>query len=287
MCTLKLTCAILGSMLSMVTLPQVAQAGQFYNGWNYGIDAIGDGSSADGNYFGTYDLKGLAIKETDDSIFVAINANMGIEGSYYGGAEDRNIGYGDLFFNFTGDDFQTANKNGNLLGIRFADSNDSGVSETGVYSNVTAKSVTRSNSGYRHLKQYYRAGFYKENTMGTDYATKEVAMSEFGERDSIKNVIKSGTYLGNINLISQEEMTGEGLDFDHFGANGSETIGFSFSRAFTPTAQYVASLFLECGNDGVALNGETQDVPESSMISGFALIGIMLGARRWHHKIST
>ncbi|MDY7013495.1 MAG: XDD3 family exosortase-dependent surface protein, partial [Cyanobacteriota bacterium] len=119
----------LGQLIGSATLiactlalaaPQ-ARAGQLYQDWNYGIDAVGDGSGGS-----EYDIKGLAVKETADSIFVALTGGMSLTGAYAGDAADDNIGWGDLFFNFSGKDFQTAQQDGEIFGIRFAGTNDSG-----------------------------------------------------------------------------------------------------------------------------------------------------------------
>ena len=275
----KLSMAAIGTLMMTVGISQAAQAGQLHNGWNYGIDAFGDGSGG-----AVFDIKGLAIKESGDNIFVAINANMPLLGHSYSSAADGNIGYGDLFFNFSGNDFQTASENGELVGVRFAGSNDSGVADVGVYSNVTAQSVTADNSGYSSLQSYYNAGYDRDNTMGTDFATKQDAFDEFGETSPILNSIESGTYQGGITFLSESEMAAEGLDFSHFNTDGSETLAFSFSRAFVPDGEYIANLFIECGNDGVALHGDLQDVPEPSALGGVLLLGMMVGGRRLRRK---
>ena len=79
-------------------------------------------------------------------------------------------------------------------------------------------------------------------------------------------------------------MAAEGLDFSHFNTDGSETLAFSFSRAFVPDGEYIANLFIECGNDGVALHGDLQDVPEPSALGGVLLLGMMVGGRRLRRK---
>ncbi|MEO0537875.1 MAG: PEP-CTERM sorting domain-containing protein [Cyanobacteria bacterium P01_A01_bin.123] len=275
----KLSIAAIGTVMITVGVAQSAQAGQLHNGWNYGIDAFGDGSGGS-----VYDIQGLAIKESGDNIFIAINANLSLLGNSASGAQDGNIGWGDLFLNFSGDDFQTASQNGDLIGINFAGTNDSGAPEVGVYSDVTAKSVTADNNGYSSLKMYHDYGWGKTNTMGTDYATKQAAFDEFGETSPVLNVIDSGTYEGGLTYLSESEMAAEGLDFDHFNTDGSETLAFSFSRAFVPTGEYVANIFIECANDGVALDGDLQDVPEPSALGGVLLLGMVAGGRRLRRK---
>lgn len=250
-----------------------AQAGQFHNGWNYGIDAIGDGSGG-----AKYDIYGMATMETSDSIWVALTGGTPLAGVSDSRAADGNIGWGDLFFNFTGDDFQTANQNSSLFGVRFAGTNDSSASQVGVYSDVKAKSVTSTNVGYNHLQHYYNSGYYRENTMGTDIATKQEAYDYFGQKTSIDNVIASGNFVGGINMHSQQELLSAGLDFGHFNASGTHTIGFSFDKSLIGSGDYLTSLFLECGNDGVALAGNfappAESVPEPGTLGGLALLGV-------------
>ncbi|MGC9527459.1 MAG: PEP-CTERM sorting domain-containing protein [Limnospira sp.] len=252
-----------------------AQAGQLYNGWNYGIDARGDGSGGS-----QYDIYGMATLETSDSIWVALTGGTPLAGVSNSRAADRNIGWGDLFFNFTGNDFQAANQNSSLFGVRFAGNNDSGVSQVGVYSNVQAHSVASTNAGYNHLQHYYtaeRSKYNRANTMGTDIATRDEAYDYFGQQTSINNVIASGNRVGDIAMQSQDELMAAGLDFGHFGALGTHTIGFSFDKSLMGSGDYMASLFLECGNDGVALGGHaTESVPEPATAAGLAFLGLTL-----------
>ncbi|MEM8544068.1 MAG: XDD3 family exosortase-dependent surface protein, partial [Cyanobacteria bacterium P01_H01_bin.119] len=113
----KLSFAVLSAVMVTIGATQAAQAGQLHNGWNYGIDAFGDGSGGD-----IYDIQGMAIKSSGDNIFIALNSNMPLSGNSEGSASHArggSIGWGDLFLNFSGDDFQTASQNGDLIGINF------------------------------------------------------------------------------------------------------------------------------------------------------------------------
>lgn len=265
--------ALLGAAAASVCLisatGQQASAGQLHNGWNYGIDAFGDGSGGS-----SFDIKGIAIKETDDSIFVALTGGMPLTGVADSVAADKNIGWGDLFFNFSGTNFQTASSTNSLFGIRFAGTNDSNAATTGVYKNVSAMSVTGVNHGYGSLNQYYNSGFDKANTLGTDLATKQAAYNYFGQTTPIMNVIGSGTKVGDITMLTSSALTAAGLNFGHFGAAGSQTIGFQLSRSLLDSGDYLANLFVECGNDGVALAGNLTSVPEPSSMIGLALVGL-------------
>lgn len=271
---------------------QSAQAGTLYQGWNYSIDSFNDGSGG-----AAYEIKGLAIKETQDSIFVALTGGMPLTGTVNNYAADHNIGWGDLFFNFSGTNFQAANGQRNVFGIRFAGTNDSGAGSTGVYENVRAKSVTAENHGYGSLVQYYNAGYNKANTLGTDLATKQAAYSYFYPTNVASNpttrntpiltVINTGTKVSNISLLSRNALANAGLNFGYFGATGTQTLGFSFDRSALPSGNYLAHLFLECGNDGVALAGTfTQDVPEPLGSLGLTVAGL-LGSVEWlRRKVS-
>lgn len=272
--------AVAVSLISL--LGQPANAGQLHNDWNYGIDAFGDGSGG-----AKYDIKGLAMKETADSIFVALTGGTPLTGNESARAADNNVGFGDLFFNFSGKDFTTAMNDGDLFGIRFAGTNDSQVNQTGVYQNVTATSVAKENHGYGSLKQYYNhKKFDKINTQGTDLASKAdvydylygstVAQKPKKNNTPILNVIQSGRFLGDIDLLDEAELSNTGLDFSHFEANDSHTYGFRFDRALLPQngGSFVSHLFLECGNDGVALKGDLESVPEPSGLAGIAGIGL-------------
>lgn len=258
---------------------QQATAGQFHNGWNYGIDAFNDGSGGAG-----YDIKGLAIKETDDSIWVALTGGTPLAGVANSGAADGNVGWGDLFFNLSGKNFQSASNEGSLFGIRFAGTNDSGAPTTGVYKNVRAKSVTAENEGYSSLQWYYDWGWEMPNTQGTDLPTAQAAYNYFYPAEAasnptwdntpILNAIGSGTKVGEIAMLASSALSAAGLDFGHFGATGTETIGFQFSRSLIGSGNYIANLLIECGNDGVALSGNLKDVPEPSSMAGLALVGL-------------
>lgn len=274
--------AVAVSLISILTQP--ANAGQLHNGWNYGIDAFGEGSGG-----AEYDIKGLAMKETADSIFFALTGGTPLAGNEEARAADNNVGWGDLFFNFSGKDFTTAMNDGDLFGIRFAETNDSQVNRTGVYRNVMATSVTTDNDGYGSLKQYYdfnNGQFDQPNTQGTDLPTQAnvydylygstIAQNPTEHNTPILNVIQSGRFLGDIDVLNRTQLSNAGLDFSHFEANASHTYGFRFDRALLPRDgdSFVSHLFLECGNDGVALKGDLKSVPEPSSLAGMAGIGL-------------
>ncbi|MCT7992923.1 PEP-CTERM sorting domain-containing protein [Laspinema olomoucense] len=268
-----------------VTAPQV-QAGTLHNGWNYAIDSFKDG--AEGNIIGAnsaYEMYGMAVKEDtqSNSIFVAINANLPITGDNYGGAADGHIGWGDLIFNFSGQNLQTANASGNLFGIRFAQNNDSGVSSVGVYDNVTLRSVTSTNSGFNNLTHHANlvASQRGSASMGDLAYNDSYFAGQITGTHTVLNSIKTGNLLGGINVINN--FAGLGLDFGNFSATGTHTFGFSFDKSLMPVGEFVATLFAECANDGIALMGEFTvasvpgddvSVPEPSSMLGLLALGL-------------
>ncbi len=270
----KIALIMVGAAAMGLAGSQAAQAGQLYRDWNYSIDSFSDGSGGS-----TYDIKGLAIRETSSDIFVSISANLPLAGVANSSATDHNVGWGDLFFNFGSNTFNQAN--GSLFAVNFATGTDSDAPQIGVYGGVTAKSVGLQNNGYGTLQSYYGAGWERANSFGTDFSTKESMYSYYagnttGADTQMKNVIDSGTLLGNISFLDAQAAAAEGLDFANFNAVGQQQITFKFDRALLPTDAYIANLFLECGNDGVAISGELAEaVPEPGAIAGLALFGLL------------
>lgn len=263
---------LIGSVLSSLAVTNAARAGTFHQGWTYSIDATNDGAGGDG-----YEIQGLAIKETRDQIYIAISGESPLAGISSPDAEDGNVGWGDLLFNVTDSTINGAN--GSLFGIRFADTNDSGVEQVGVYGSVLAQSVAPSNAGYEHLQHYYESGWERPNTMG-DIATAQAAYSYMGKTDPVLTSIADGTFLGNIEFLEQSDAIAANLNFSHFNITSSETHVFRFNRTLLPTGNLITTLFMECANDGIALlsqlnahSNSSQDVPEPSSVLGLLVIG--------------
>ena len=266
------------TILSILVNSQQAQAGQLDSstGWNYSIESSGNGSGANSSDR-SYDITGIAFQQTADNILVALNAGMPIGGNTY---NNTNIGWGDLFLNFTGNDFQTASNSQSLFGIRFAGTNSSGASSIGVYQNVQAKSVTSTHYGYNSLQQYFSEGYGKNTTEGTDLSTQQAVANYYGNNGNnpILNVISSGSKVGDISLLSAADLTASGLNFGKFNANSPQTFGFEFSKSLLPAGDFITNLLLECGNDGIALRGSvnagstsSKSVPEPTGVAGMAL----------------
>jgi len=267
-----------------------ATAATLSNGWNYAIDSFNDGVTGGQVGGGDFEFYGIAITETSDTAFIAINSNLTLAGYADPRTQRGNINYGDLFFNFSGENFNTANANGSLFGIRFATGNDSGVATTGVYTNVTAKSVTQTNSGFRNLHQFNTrvASQGKTPSMG-DLAATDPYFQQTGN-GTVLNSIATGTKVGEINFLTPATLSAFGLNFAQFNAVGSQTIGFSFNKSSMPSGNYIANFFAECANDGIAIQGSFEAVPEPSTwfgtLVGLSFLGIGAAKRKIKRKIS-
>lgn len=257
---------------------QVAEAGTLYKGWNYAIDSFNDGSN--GVTVGAnsdYEFYGMAVQEDADNLYFAFNANLGLDGAAYHRASGGHIGWGDLFLNFSGNDFLTAQGNGDLFGIRFAENSDSNVG-LGLYSGVTAKSVAQENAGFRNLNHHKNYVASKGGTATlADLAQTDPYFTQTGKW-TVLNSIDSGTRIGDVNLI--EDVSGLGLDFGNFGATGDRTFAISVDKSLLPEGDFIASIFAECANDGMALAGNIASVPEPTATIGLAVFGLTFFASK-------
>jgi hypothetical protein len=269
---------------------QKATAAVLHNGWNYAIDSFNDGVTGPIIGGADFEFYGIAVKETSDRAFIAINSNLSLAGYTDPLAQRGNINYGDLFFNFSGQNFNTANTNHSLFAVRFAEGNDSTVTTTGVYSNVAAKNVTKTNSGFVNLNQYNNIveSEGKTPSMG-DLTATDPYLQQTGSW-TVLNSIAVGTKVGEINFLNPTILNALGLDFSHFNAVGSQTIGFSFDKSTMPSGSYIANFFAECANDAIAIKGSFEAVPEPSTwlgtLVGFSILGIGVAKRKIKSKIS-
>lgn len=268
---------LLGTTAATVSLVagmgQVAEAGTLYKGWNYAIDSFNDGTNAyTVGANSEYEFYGMAVQEDADNLYVAFNANLGLDGAAYSGAADRHIGWGDLFLNFSGNDFLTAQGNGDLFGIRFAENSDSNVG-LGLYSGVTATSVAQANAGYKNLNSHKNKVESKFGGTATlaDLAQSDPYFQQTGDW-TVLNSINSGTKIGDVNII--EDVSGLGLDFGNFGATGNQTFAISVAKSLLPEGDFIASIFAECANDGMVLEGNMASVPEPTATIGLAVFGM-------------
>jgi len=302
--------ALLGGAIATLGLAIAApaRAGTMHNGWNYTVDSFRDGSGGE-----KYNIRGLAIKETDERIFVGFTGGTKREAGSTSAVYD-NIGWADMFFNFTPEnnftdlieDYGAYDKNqkvyevkdeykDSLLAIKFAPHDQGG--ELGLYSVNSLKGITKENRGYATMDAY--KGYLNKGdgrAMG-DLATKNDVYDYFGQNQRILNVVEDGEKLADIALLEASDLAAEGLDFNDFfsGSQGDYTFGFSLEKdaleGYLPggMSEFMAHIVLECANDGIALAGtfempEENDeaVPEPSALLGLSAIGLAFFRKRRH-----
>lgn len=231
------------------------------SGWQYAIDSPNDGVHGFQIGGNIYEIYTLALRETEDSIWVSINGNMSLTGVDGTGAFDGNIGWGDLFFNFTGKDFTTASNEGSLFGVRFAGTNDSFVPQIGLYRNVTATSTTSINSGFSALQSYNQrvTNYCQGSNCGPSLGDLAADTSYFNQSQSL-NTIASGQFLTSIMYLSQSELLEAGYNPNQSG--GSQTIAFKFDKS------------------GICQSGYCKSVPDPSGAIGLAAFGLIFGANQ-------
>ena len=276
--------AILGAAALTIAAVSPAQA---VPTWQYAFDRFDDGYTGDS--FGAssdFEFYGMAVGEDENSIFLALNSNLKIDGYNHSSASGGVVDWGDIFLNFSGKDYDDAIADGDMFGIHFTDTSDSGVSANGLYTVASAKNVAGSNVGFTTLQQHTN----KKNRQGVgnvDYA------NYFNTGSSLKNVILDGSKIGDIAFLDATQLAANGLNFvaQNAGAVGTKTFGFSFSKADLPgglSGDLIATIFAECNNDGIGIVAKVdpsipetpEDVPEPASVLGLITIASALGLRR-------
>lgn len=239
------------------------------NGWQYAFDSNADGVNGIWGIraaFGKrnpYDIFGMAVKETADSIIVVLNGNMPLTGNPEASVASRQIGWGDLFFNLSGKDFTSAMNSGDLFGIRFADANASGVSNLGVYGGVQAKTVTDIKNGYTTavggLFGYENSVTWAGGTVGYGDLSRNYLAGN--DQKFNLNAIANGNFLTDITFLAKSEVTQQlvATGYDPTKLAGAHTIAFKFNKS--------------------ALRSSTS-IPEPSSIISLAVIGLAIACRK-------
>lgn len=279
----------LGMFSGLGTYATPARAGVLYQGWNYSIDSFNDG--LDGEKVGInsgIELYGMAMKEEGDSLYFAFNSNLSLDGLPNRRAFNRSINYGDLFLNFSS---VSSSNSPRSYGIRFDTGNDSRLTP-GLYQNVSGISVSRANGGFASLAQTHDAIAAQGGTVSYG----DEAVSYFDLQDPATTTLYQGTYLGGVDLLG--DTADLGLDFSAFGATGLHTFGLRVDRSLLPSGDLIANLFVESGNDGVALQGGLSDrsalteppnqtIPEPSSLISLGLLGLVEISRRVWKQLHT
>lgn len=288
------------TILLGITSKQTAVAGTLNLGWNYTFDPSNDSLGGPENF----ELYGMAVKDdwTANTIWVAITANLPRTGLDTGPSfhnlpiSNGNIGWGDLFFDFSGNNsYQNANDSRSLFGIRFAPNNDSQAPEIGVYSEVNAKSVVTENGGWWNLHNH-NSGVNQRR--GVEAGMGDLAWNDpyYGiyttpttfenSANHIPNVIASGKKIGDITMVGDVELAAAGFALGVFPTPGNHTIGFKFDKSLLPIGGYTASLTEECNNDALTAIGATAVPEPSSMLATMLGFGAFSFWRKRKQKLA-
>lgn len=244
--------------------------GQTLN-WAYTYDSPNDGYGS--GLLGSnssYELYYAATASDGDRLYVAFNSNMPFAGVAAPRAQQGLVSWGDVFFNFSGQTFTEANVAGQLFSVRFVPTNDSGVPELGLYSNVTAKSVTAFNLGFQNLRLYRNRVTGAGGTPSLGVLPADT--SYFDQDGPGFNVMDTGTRIGDVQALTDVQLGSLATGL------GRYTYGFSVERSLLPTGEFFAHLFAECINDGVVFQSMNtppapKEVPEPSTLLSIGLAG--------------
>jgi hypothetical protein len=274
-------------ILASFSIAPMLMASTLYNGWNYAIDSFNDGIES--NQIGptsAFEFYGVAYRQVGERLDFAFNSNLDWDQAFPSpGARNNNIAYGDFFLNFQGTTFAAANATSSLYAIHFDRDNDTQIAgqppALGLYRNVQAEGLTTVNNGFATLNAYEQkirelggSPNYADLPAGTDYLTFNAGALTH---------MKSGELVSPIAI--QTNFAGTGLDFGHFSATGSKTFGFSLDSRLLPVGSFMANVFAECSNDGIAIAGQVVEPKEAPEPTGWlamvvGAIGLGAGRRR-------
>jgi hypothetical protein len=235
-----------------LALPQSCPPELTDTDWMYVKDSFNDASG-----LSVLEIYGMAIKQTGNTITVAINANMGAAGednlprNIVGARKvvDGHVGFSELVFDFG---------NGNQYAVHFSLGNDSNAPSLGLYTEVVFKDVTRENYGYSTLKSYKRA--VGTGSMGDLQFPSLNGYFDINTARSVPMSIAAGVRVADDNYqpLTTDELADLGLNFAT-GLNvsasqlGTHTFGFSFTKTPEMAGEFTAYFFTECINDGIAM----------------------------------
>ncbi len=280
---------MVANILAPLAMAPMMMASTLYGGWNYAIDSFNDG--IEDNKIGptsAFEFSGVAYRQVGERLEFAFNSNLNWDQAFPSpGARNSNIAYGDFFLNFQGTNpgstLSGASATSSLYAVHFDADNDTRLAgqppSLGLYRNVQAEGLTLVNNGFATLNAYEQkirelggSPNYADLPAGTDYLTPTLGALTH---------MKSGELVSPIAI--QTDFAGTGLDFGHFGATGSKTFGFSLDSRSLPVGSFIANVFAECSNDGIAIAGRVVEPKEADEPTGWVAMvvgAIGLGLRR-------
>jgi hypothetical protein len=197
------------------------------NGWQYSPDSFLDGLTGSTVGGGTYEMYGIAFRETQTEIWIALSGNVPIGGVATSLAEDGIISWGDLFLNLTGNNFLTASNAQALYAMRFSVTNNSGAALPGLYSSVDAKSVVSTNHGLATYASYETHVIARGGTPDLGIFDTGATQTYYSTAISY-GVISQSAWLGSIEFLSDLQLAESG--FNPTVLPGLYTIAFRFNK---------------------------------------------------------
>lgn len=271
------TGAIAAGVMLASALPAVAFD---IKGWQYSTDSFNDSSGyvpslrRGGVGSGTnYEIYKTAVRNIDGKTIFAIRSNLPLGGARSSDANDGHIHWGDLIINTACEALDKV-LGKSLFGIRFASGNDSGVSQTGVYANVDLfdLAVANGNPG-RNLAEHNQWVINK----GGSPQTGSLPSSYFDETTHVPTLIRSGTRIGDVEIISDTSS----LDLDGFEGLGGTTVAFAWDSNLIPAEpgqEFCYSIGPECNND-IQGGSYIAEVPTPAAVLP-VLSGLLAAAKR-------
>jgi len=222
--------------------------------WMYTKDSFEDATGS-----ASLEIYGVAVKQVDDTIIVAMNTNMGTAGEsnwpnkIRKKIKDGNVAFSDFVLDF-GDGVKYA--------VHFAAGNDSDSSVTlGLYKDVVLKDVAKENYGFSNLSSYKKAVEKQKKTPSLGDLSFSGGYFDVNSTYSVPMSIESGTQVegDNFTPLTAADLAGMGLDFvsgldvNNASELGSHTFGFSFTKTDDMVGDFTGYFFTECRNDGLAI----------------------------------
>lgn len=246
------------TMIGAATVFTPSAEALMLNKWQYSMDSDNDSSGLipSGQIgFGSetnFETYGLATQISDEGkVRIAIQSNLGLGGAESRFAEDGRIHWGDMIINVACDALNQVGGE-SLFGIRFEGANESGVVQVGVYGDVELFERAAANGNYSDnpevpLNNYGDHNRFVQNGGGNP-EIGTLPDNYFDESTHVPSLIRSGTYLGAVEIITDTS----DWELDGFTGLGGQLTAFEFDAnllPLTPGQSVCIHIAPECNND--------------------------------------
>lgn len=226
--------------------------------FKYDYDSHRDSINGDDVGGTKYEIFGTAWAQVGSKVFFGIQTNLPLSGTTSEFAHDRFVGWGDLIMKCASITYA----------VRFAQNNESGVSELGLYQVDSLNSIAEQNGNLtggtaeqqRRVNRINGPGAFTIGNLDLGFLN--------GYQGHLPNVIGSGTRIGDAQILSASEITQIG--FDGFAGLGGQTIAFSFDAEPLEGLSCLYYVGPECNNDLGGGHMDVYTVPEPAAVLGLA-----------------